>query len=63
MTTISEMDLLQNAADDRYAVMKKTAVGPVDICNYHKTIGSACLALMDLPAGEYEIVRIRETIV
>lgn len=42
----------------RFAVMKKTAFGLVDVCRYHESIGNAFLDLVGLAAADYEIVKI-----
>ena len=42
----------------RYAVMKRTAFGLIDVCRYHESIGDAFLDLLELPTANYEIVKI-----
>ena len=42
----------------RYAVMKRTAFGLIDMCRYHESIGDAFLDLLELPTANYEIAKI-----
>lgn len=53
------------SGDARYAIMRKTEYGPVDICSYHDSFKDAAdeILAMDSP-HEYEIYKIdREEVV
>lgn len=39
----------------RWVIMRKTAIGLLDICQYYDTLGAAYLAILDLPHGDYVI--------
>lgn len=44
--------------EHRWAVMRKTAIGLIDIDHNFARLADAYLDMLDLPAGDYEIVRI-----
>lgn len=44
--------------EHRWAVMKKTAIGLIDIDHNFIRLSDAYLDMLDLPVGDYEIVRI-----
>lgn len=50
--------LLRPAPEARFAVMKKTAFGLIDVCRYHETLGDAFLDLLELTTANYEIAKI-----
>lgn len=58
MTHVNLVFLNRPADGIRYAVMKKTAFGLIDIEHYFAGLGDAFLDLLDLPKGDYEIVKI-----
>ena len=50
--------LKQAGSGSRYSIMRKTAIGLIDVCKYYEKIGDAFLDLLDLPKGDYELVKI-----
>lgn len=58
MKTVSVIFLRKPNKNIRFAVMKKTPFGLLDVCSYHESIGAAWEATLDLPRYEYEIVRV-----
>lgn len=53
-----DIRILNATPEDRWAVMKKTVIGLIDIGHYFPSIGTAYMDLLELPAGDYEIVKI-----
>ena len=45
--------------DARYAIMKKTEFGPIDVCSYHDTLQDAYNEILSMGSThEYEIYKI-----
>ena len=55
MTHVNAAALIKPASTSRWAIMRKTAIGVIDICQYYDTLGAAYLAILDLPHGDYII--------
>lgn len=54
-----DIRILRSATPEhRWAVMKKTAIGLIDIDHNFRRLGDAYLDMLELPAGDYEIARI-----
>ena len=58
MTRVDRRILRAATPEHRWAVMKKTAIGLIDIDHNFNRLSEAYLDMLDLPAGDYEIVRI-----
>ena len=59
MREIDVLRLENPPADANYAIMKKSAIGFIDICEYYVTFYGAIDGLMDLPTANYTILKIR----
>lgn len=47
------------SGDARYAIMKKTEFGPIDVCSYHDTLQDAYDEMLSMESPrEYEIYKI-----
>jgi hypothetical protein len=47
------------SGDARYAIMKKTEFGPIDICSYHDSLPDAYDEILSMESPhEYEIFKI-----
>lgn len=62
MTRVDRRILRSAAPEHRWAVMRKTAIGLIDIDHNFTRLSEAYLDILDLPAGDYEIVRIEKEV-
>ena len=47
------------SGDARYAIMRKTAFGPIDVCSYHDSLQEAYDEIVSMESPhEYEIYKI-----